>query len=61
MCAVRHAQINQKKQVCYFFQYLKKETSDEVDFLHADKHKCFLEIDAMNFDGDGQVFPIFSK
>ena len=47
--------------MCYFFQYLKKETSDEVDFLHADKHKCFLEIDAMNFDGDGQVFPIFSK
>ena len=25
-------------------QYLKKEVKDEVDFLHADKHQCFLKI-----------------
>ena len=24
-------------------QYLKKEVKDEVDFLHADKHQCFLK------------------
>ena len=29
--------------------------SDEVDFLHADKHGSFLEIDTMIFDGDGQA------
>ena len=28
-------------------QYLKKEVSDEVDFLHADKHKSFLQLDTM--------------
>ena len=28
-------------------QYLKKEVSDEVDFLHADKHGSLLQIDAM--------------
>ena len=28
-------------------QYLKKGVSDEVDFLHADKHGSFLQIDSM--------------
>ena len=26
---------------------LKKEVSDEVDFLHADKHQSYLQIDTM--------------
>ena len=30
-----------------FLQYLKKDVSDEVDFLHADKHKGLLQIDTM--------------
>ena len=34
-------------------KYLKKEVSDEDDFLHADKHESFLLIDAMIFDGGG--------
>ena len=41
-------------------QYLKEE-SDEIDFLHAYKHECFLQIDAMIFDWDGQAFPKFPK
>ena len=28
-------------------QYLQKEVSDEVDFLHADKHESLLQIDTM--------------
>ena len=28
-------------------QYIKKEVSDEVYFLHADKHESLLQIDAM--------------
>ena len=28
-------------------QYLKKEVSDEVDFLHAEKHESLLQIDIM--------------
>ena len=35
--------------------------SDEVDFLHADKHESFLQIDNMIFDGDGQAFPKLPK
>ena len=26
-------------------QYLRKEVRDEVDFLHADKHQSFLQVD----------------
>ena len=26
-------------------QYLKKEVTDEVDFLHAAKHRSFLQVD----------------
>ena len=28
-------------------QYLKKEVSDEVDFLHTDKYESLLQIDTM--------------
>ena len=28
-----------------FLQYLEKEVRDEVDFLHADKHQSFLQVD----------------
>ena len=42
-------------------KYVKKEVSDEVDFLHTCKHESFLQIDAMVFDGDGQAFQKFQK
>ena len=41
-------------------QYFQK-VSDQVDFLHADKHGSFLQIDTVIFDGDGQAFPKFPK
>ena len=31
-------------------QYLKKEVSYKIDFLHADKHQSFLQIDFDTFD-----------
>ena len=27
-----------------YLKYLKKEVRDEVDFLHADKHQSFLQV-----------------
>ena len=42
-------------------QYFKKELSVEVDFLLADKHESFLQINTMVFDGDGQAFLKFPK
>ena len=43
---VRHAQITQNNKFAISFQY-KKELSDEIDFLHADKHESWLQIDVM--------------
>ena len=59
VCVSRHAQVTQNNKFAISLQYLKKEVSDEVDFLHVDKHKSFLQIDPMIFGGDGQAFPKF--
>ena len=42
-----HAKITQNSKFSISLQYLKKEVSDEVDFLHADKHENFLQSDTM--------------
>ena len=47
MCVANHAQITQKNKFIISLQYLKKEVSDEVDFLHADKHESSIQIDTM--------------
>ena len=47
MCVARHAQITQNKKFAISLQYLKKELSDKVDFLHADKHESLLQNDIM--------------
>ena len=57
----RHAQITQSNKFTISWQYLKKEVSDEVDFLHVNKHESFLQIDNTIFDGDGLTFPMFPK
>ena len=56
-----HPLITQNNKFAISLQHLKKELSDEVDFLHAVNHESFLQIDTMIFDGDGQAFPKFSK
>ena len=43
----RHVQITQNNKVTISLQYLKKEVSDEVDFLQVDKHESLLQIDAL--------------
>ena len=42
-----HVQIIQNNKLLIFLQHLKKEVSDEVDFVHADKHESLLQIDIM--------------
>ena len=46
MCVVRHSQITQSNKSPISLQNLKKEVSDEADFLHADKHEL-IQIDSM--------------
>ena len=47
MCATKHAQSTQNNKSTISLQYLNKDVSDEIDFLHADKHKGLLKIDTM--------------
>ena len=44
---VRHAQITQSKTFAISLHYLKKGLNDEVDVLHAGKHRTLLQIDTM--------------
>ena len=40
-----HAQSTQNDKYAISLQYLKKEVSDEVDLLHADKQRSFMQVD----------------
>ena len=48
VCVTGHAQNTQNNMFPISLQYLRKDVSDEVDFLYADKHKGVLQIDTMN-------------
>ena len=43
--ATRHAQSTQNDKFTISLQYLQENMMVEVDFLHADKHQRFLQID----------------
>ena len=43
----RYPKITQNYNFAISLQYLKKELSNEVDFLHADKHASLLQIDTV--------------
>ena len=47
MCLSRHVQITQNNRFAISLQCLKKEVSNEANFLHADKHESLLQIDTM--------------
>ena len=47
MCVTRHSQSTQNNKFAISLQYLKKELSDEVDFLYADKHEGLQQIDPL--------------
>ena len=57
----RDAHITQNNKVAISLQYIKREVSDEIDFLYADKHESSQQIDIMIFDGDGQILLKFPK
>ena len=54
----RHIQITQNNNFAISLEYLKKEVSDEVDFLHADKHESLLQIDTMILIGYSSFFKV---
>ena len=44
---VRHAQITQNNKFGISLEFRKKKMSDEVDFMHADRHESLPQIDTM--------------
>ena len=62
MWVARHSQSTQNNKFAISLQYSKENMDDEVeevsegDFLLADKHEIFLQIDSVIIDGDGQAF-----
>ena len=62
MRIARHVYITQNNKVAIFLQYIQKEVSDEIDFLHVvDKHESSLQINTMIFDGRGKTSLKFPK
>ena len=45
----RHAQITQNNKFAISLQHFKKEVSNAVDFMHADKYESLLQIDTNIF------------
>ena len=43
VCVARHAKITQHNKFAISVQHVKEEVSDEVNFLHADKHESLLQ------------------
>ena len=40
--------MTQNNKFAIYLQYLKKNVSDKVDFLHADNYESLLQINTMN-------------
>ena len=57
----RYAQSTQNSKFVICLQYLKKEGRNKFDFLHADKHENFLQVDPINLGGHGQACPNYPK
>ena len=57
----KNAQITQSNNFAISLPYRKREVSDEVIFLYADKYESFLQNDTKIFDEDGQASLNFPK
>ena len=61
LAMARHAQSTQNNKFAVSLQDLKKEGRVELDFMHADKHQIFLQVETINFGGHGQSCPKYPK
>ena len=61
MGMVKHSQSSQNSKFAISLQYPKKEVRDEVELLHADKHKLSYKVILSLFFGHDQEFSKYSK
>ena len=45
MGVVKHSQSSQNRKFAMSLQYFKKDVKDGIDFVYADKHQSFVQID----------------
>ena len=45
----------------HIFKYLQKSVGHDDDFLHADKHESFLQVDSITYSVRNQAYPKYSK
>ena len=57
----RYAQSTQESKFVISLKYLRNEVGDELDFLHADKHQTFLQVDTINISGHDQACSNYPK
>ena len=55
MGMVKHSQRSQNSKFAMSLQYLEKDVRNEIDFLLAEKHQIFLQIDTVILDVCGQA------
>ena len=55
VCIAKHARNTQSNKFTISLQHLKENVKDEVDFLPADKHQRFLQIDTIILGVCGQI------
>ena len=61
LCVTRLAHSNQTNKFEISLQYLKENGKNEVDFLLADKHQIFVQIDTIILGVCGQACPNYTK
>ena len=57
----RHIQSTQNKKFAYLCNISKKNVENEVDFLLADKHEGFLQVDSTTSGVRSQACSKYSK
>ena len=61
VCIAKHAESTQNTKFAIYFQYLKENGKDEVNFLPADKRQGFLQNDTIILGLYGQACPNYPK
>ena len=61
VCEAMHAQSTQNNKFAISFQYLRENVKDKVDFLPANTHQTFLQIDAIILGVCSQGCPNYPK
>ena len=61
VCSIRRAQSTQNKKFQYLCNISRKDWGGELDFLPANEHRRFLQVDSITLGLRSQSFPKYPK